>query len=185
MFLAPGAEPPASGDRLFAGRDAGAETRGDADPPPWGLPASPGKGQPRAPPGWPHARAADSAPATASARLSANRNMSLRMNAPPVRARLVFRDWFSATGFRGGWTTRRARRTSSARRRAPGPQEPRQPLRHHPYCALLHGCRAHVVGLVTSGAAVASASESDHCCHTVPWRNDSLGQRLDAVAARS
>jgi hypothetical protein len=24
---------------------------------------------------------------------------------------------------------------------------------------------------------VAFARESDHCCHTVPWRNDSLGQK--------
>src|SRR5580704_15341970 len=59
-------------------------------PPPWDLPAVPGKGQPRLPPGLVQARAADSAPAAAGASLTANRNMFLRMSAPPSPARLVF-----------------------------------------------------------------------------------------------
>ena len=36
--------------------------------------------------------------------------------------------------------------------------------------------RRRVISLVTPGV-VAFARESDHCCHTVHWRNDSLGQR--------
>src|SRR5271165_2669273 len=77
-------------------RALGAETREGANPPPWGLPASPGKGQPRLPPGrasaWACACAwaADSAPA-AGIRLTANRNMTPTMR-PPARPR----DWFSA-----------------------------------------------------------------------------------------
>src|ERR1700739_1712749 len=34
-----------------------------------------------------------------------------------------------------------------------------------------------IISLVAPGV-VAFARESDHCCHTVPWRNDSLGQRV-------
>src|ERR1700704_4360008 len=79
------------------------ETRGVANPPPWGLPASPGKGQRRAPPGsvWAmalaFARAAASALATGSVSAVANRNMVLSMN-----ARRAWRDWFS------GWRLSRA-----------------------------------------------------------------------------
>src|SRR5260370_39355449 len=76
---------------LLARCASGAETRGDADPPPGGLPASPGKGQPRSPPGLAQARAADSAPAATGDRLTASRNMLPMMSAAAGRARLVFR----------------------------------------------------------------------------------------------
>src|SRR5689334_3487108 len=94
MFLAPGL---GADDALAARRPAG-----DADPPPWGLPDSPGKGQPRRPPNAAAgaiaagaiaagARAAASALATASVSAAANRNMLLRMSAVMPAARLVFR----------------------------------------------------------------------------------------------
>ena len=48
--------------------------------------------------------------------------------------------------------------------------------------SIQNGGSVSVISLVTRGA-VAFARESDHCCHTVPWRNDSLGQRIFPMSA--
>src|SRR5712691_12941815 len=96
---------------LLARCASGAETRGDADPPPGGLPASPGKGQPRSPPGLAQARAADSAPAATGDRLTASRNMLPMMSAAAGR-----RDWFS--GVPGAGALFAGRLNARARQRA-------------------------------------------------------------------
>src|ERR1043165_5977566 len=87
IFLAPGlgADDALAADALAARRPAEG-----SNPPPWGLPDSPGKGQPRRPPSAAAAgaRAAASALARASVSAAANRNMLLRMSALLPRARL-------------------------------------------------------------------------------------------------